>query len=50
LQYSIGRKHSRECFLYLIYICWLFLAKLQLRVNYMNNMIIVCYKFKILET
>jgi uncharacterized membrane protein len=26
LQYSISRKHGRECFLYLVYIRWLFLT------------------------
>jgi hypothetical protein len=30
LQYSIRRKHSRECFLYLVCVYWLFLTKLQL--------------------
>jgi hypothetical protein len=50
LQYSIRRKHIRECFLYLVCICWLFLKKLQLRTNPMNSVIIVCHRFKILET
>ena len=49
LQYSIRRKHSGECFLYLICNRWLFLIKLQLRTNPMNNVVVVCYRFKILE-
>jgi hypothetical protein len=50
LQYSIRGKHSRECFLYLVCIRWLYLIKLQLRKNPMNNVIIVCHRFEILET
>ena len=49
LQYSIRRKHGRECFLYLVCIRWLFLTKLQLRANPMNNVIIVYQRFEILE-
>jgi hypothetical protein len=50
LQYFIRRKHITECFLYLVCIWCLFLAKLQLRTNSMNNMILICHKFEILKT
>jgi hypothetical protein len=42
LQYSIRQKHGRKSFLNLISIRWFFLTKLQLRANFMNNMIVVC--------
>jgi hypothetical protein len=49
LQDSIRRKHGRKSFLNLISICWFFLTKLQLRANFMNNMIVVYNRLEVLQ-